>query len=183
MESKKMVKKFTPEQLQEMDKKADLAISAMMAAAIGIGFAPVMMDMVTVSAAMGAGVVAISKCYDLQLTKDDAAELIKQFFKAAGTSYSIMFMGVKITNSLLKSNPVTYLPFMIADAVVCGAASFAVGTTAKNFFHRRAQGKKVTASEMKQWMKEGQEKGKALAKQSAKEQAMKKAALEKGAQA
>lgn len=183
MESKKMMKKYTPEQLQAMDKKADLAISAMMATAIGIGVAPFGVDIVATSAAMGGGVVAIGNCYNQQLTKDDAADLIKQFFKAAGTSYSIMYMGMKITDSLLKSNPVTYLPFMIADGIVNGAASFAVGTTAKNFFHRRAQGKKVTASEMKQWMKEGQEKGKALAKQSAKEQAMKKAALEKGAQA
>ena len=178
MESKKMVKKYTPEQIQEMDKKADLAVGTMMAAGVGIGLAPVLLDMVTVSAVMGAGVIAVSACYGQQLTKDDAAELIKQFFKAAGTSYSIMFMGVKITNSLLKSTPVTYLPFMIADAVVCGAASFAVGITAKNFFHRRAQGKKVTPEEMKQWMKEGNEQGKALAKKSAMEQMKKKKAAE-----
>ncbi|MBR5287438.1 MAG: DUF697 domain-containing protein [Clostridia bacterium] len=181
MESKKMMKKFTPEQLQEMDRKADLAVNAMMVAAVGLGVVPILLDMVAVSAAMGAGVIAIANCYDLQLTKDDAADLIKQFFKAAGTSYSIMFMGVKITNSLLKSNPVTYVPFLIADGVVCGAAAFAVGMTAKNFFHRRAQGKKATKEEMKQWMKEGQKMGKELARKPAEEHAEKKLAAEKGA--
>ena len=164
-------RKYSEEELLGMDENADIAITTMTIAGVGMGFAPVFLDVAALMVAMGAGVVAIGKCYDLQLTKDDAADLIRQFFKAAGLTFSMVFAGQKITASFLKSNPVTYLPTMVADAVMCGSIAFAVGGTSKRYFHRVAAGKKVSESEMKAWMNEGKKAGKDVASQYAREKA------------
>lgn len=166
-----MQKKYTPEEMKIMEENADKAITTMTVGAVGIGFAPVFVDVTALMIGLGVGVVAIGKCYDLKLTKDDAGDLIKQFFKAAGLTYSMIFAGQKITTSLLKSNPVSYIPSMIADAAMCGSIAFAVGSTSKRYFQRLAEGKKVTASDMKKWMKEGKETGKDVAKNMAKDKA------------
>lgn len=163
------MKKYTADEILAMDKKADVAITTMTLAGVGIGFAPVIIDIAAFMAAMGTGVVAIGKCYYQELTKDDAGELIKKFFMAAGTTLAMVSVGQKLVTSVLKSNAVTYVPAMVADAVICGATAFAVGTTSKNYFHRRAEGKKASEKDIKKWMKEGKIEGKKVAKKMANE--------------
>ena len=163
------MKKYTKEEIKEMDKKADIAIKTMTVAGVGIGFAPIGIDVTAFMVAMGAGVVSIGKCYYQEITKDDAGELIKKFFMAAGTTLAMVSVGQKIATSILKSNAITYLPAMVADAVICGATAFAVGSTSKNYFHRRAEGKKATEEDIKKWMKEGKIQGKKVAKKIAEE--------------
>lgn len=165
------VKRYTEEALLDMDRKADTRILAMTGAGVGVGFAPVMLDVAVLMGTMGTGVVSIGACYGMGLTKEDAAELIKQFFKAAGMTFSMIFIGQKFTASLLKSNPVTYVPTMIADAVMCGTVAFAVGSTAKKYFRRLASGKKVSVYDLKKWMAEGKKNGKAVAKEYAEQKA------------
>ncbi len=164
-------KRYTEESLLGMDKKANKAVMAMTGAGVGVGFAPVMVDVAVLMAAMGGGVVSIGTCYDMRLTKEDAAELIKEFFKAAGMTFSMVFAGQKITASFLKSNPVTYVPTMIADAAMCGTIAFAVGETSKKYFRRLASGKKVSNSDLKKWMAEGKKSGKSIAKEYAEQKA------------
>ncbi len=164
-------KRYTEESLLGMDKKANKAVMAMTGAGVGVGFVPVMVDVAVLMAAMGGGVVSIGTCYDMRLTKEDAAELIKEFFKAAGMTFSMVFAGQKITASILKSNPVTYVPTMIADAAMCGTIAFAVGETSKKYFRRLASGKTVSKNDMKKWMTEGKKNGKSIAKEYAEQQA------------
>lgn len=165
------MKMYTETELVAMDSKADVAVKAMTVTGVGIGFAPVMIDIAALMAAMGAGVVAIGACYQMKVNKEDAGELIKQFFKAAGLTFSMVFAGQKIVGSLMKSNPATYLPFMITDAIVCGASAYAVGSTSQKYFRRRAQGKTASAAEIKQWMAEGKQQGKGFAKAQADQRA------------
>ena len=159
-------KRYTEESLLGMDKKANKAVMAMTGAGVGVGFAPVMVDVAVLMAAMGGGVVSIGTCYDMRLTKEDAAELIKEFFKAAGMTFSMVFAGQKITASILKSSDV-----MIADAAMCGTIAFAVGETSKKYFRRLASGKTVSKNDMKKWMTEGKKNGKSIAKEYAEQQA------------
>lgn len=168
------VKKYTEKQLKDMDDGADGALILMTEGAVVIGFLPVMVDIGVLMTAMGAGVVSIGKCYGCALTKGDAGELIKQFFKAAGMTFSFIFAGQKIVASLLKSNPATYLPTMIADATMCGATAYAVGSTAKKYFRHMAEGRKATAEDIKHWMEDGKKEGKSVAKQQAEDHAKEK---------
>ena len=165
------MKKYTPEEIEAMAQKADKAVMAMTLTGVGIGFAPVGIDIAAFMALMGTGVVSIGACYGLELNKEEAGELIKHFFKAAGLTLSMVMVGSKLVYSLMKSNPVTYLPFMIADAVIDGTTAYAVGSTSRNYFQRKAQGKKATEEEIKRWMEEGKIKGKKVAKQAAEEKA------------
>ena len=165
------MKKYTSKEIEEMGKKADKTVTTMTLTGVGIGFAPVGIDIAAFMTLMGTSVIAIGNCYGMEMNKEEAGELIKQFFKAAGLTLSMVTVGSKIIYSTMKSNPVTYLPFMVADAVICGTTAYAVGSTSKNYFQLRAQGKKASEEDIKRWMEEGKIQGKKVAKQAAKEKA------------
>ena len=167
-------RRYTKEEIEKMKENAEIAVASMTTAGVSMGFVPVFIDVAALMAAMGVGVIAIAKCYGFALNKEDAGDLIKQFVKAAGFTSMGVVVGQKIFNSILKSNPVSYIPVMISDAIVCGAISYSVGSTADKYFRRRAEGKKVSKEEISQWMKEGKEKGKEVSKKQAEEEAEKK---------
>lgn len=169
-------KKYTRAELTAMKEKSDTALYTMTVAGVGIGFAPVMIDIAALMTAMGVGVVAIGNCYGYKLNKADAGELIKHFFRAAGMTYSFIFVGQKITTSILKSNPVSYIPTMIADAIMCGATAYAVGYTSQKYFHKQAEGAQATVDDIKRWMKDGKKEGQKISKQKAEEEAAKRKA-------
>ena len=52
------------------DQDADVAIKTMMAAVVGTAVVPAHVNWALTASAMGAGAVAIGKCYGVQLTKD-----------------------------------------------------------------------------------------------------------------
>lgn len=164
-------KLYTESEMEAMNDAADKAILTMTLAGVGIGFAPVMLDIAMFMTEAGIGVVAVGKCYNMKLSKEDAGDLIRQFLRAAGLAYSMVFTCEKLGSSALKSNPVSYIPAMIADAVMCGSISFAIGSTSKRYFKKLAEGKKATDSEIKAWMKEGKKAGKEVAEKYAKEKA------------
>lgn len=165
------MKTYSYEELQTMDRRADIAIKTMTTASIGVGFAPVFIDITALMAGIGVGVVAIGKCYAFELTKEEAGELVIQFFKTAGLIYTMIAAGQKLAASFLKSNPLTYLPTMISDAAMCGAVAFAIGNTSKHYFRHRAEGKIVDASDIRRWMKEGKAEGQSLARREAENRA------------
>ena len=159
-----MQRKYSEEELQQMKKKASKVVLSMTAGSAGIGAAPVIIDIGAFMVAMGGSVVAIGRCYDFKITKEEAGQLIKQFFCAAGMAFSFIFAGQKIVTSLLKSNPVSYTPSMAVDAVMCSATAYAIGSTSQQYFHKLAQGKTVSNRELRQWMQEGKKTGKTMAK-------------------
>ena len=58
---------------------------------------------------MGAGVVGIGLCYGVQLTKDEAWMLTKQFITAAGFWFTAMTVGTKLMSALLETRLNTYI--------------------------------------------------------------------------
>ena len=61
------------------DQDADVAIKTMMAAVVGTAVVPAHVNWALTASAMGAGAVAIGKCYGVQLTKDEGWKFVKQF--------------------------------------------------------------------------------------------------------
>ena len=60
------------------DQDADVAIKTMMAAVVGTAVVPAHVNWALTASAMGAGAVAIGKCYGVQLTKDEGWKFVKQ---------------------------------------------------------------------------------------------------------
>lgn len=165
------MRKYTDEEIKQMDSKAEDAIFYTTTVATGLGFVPIGFDLAVFAGTVGVGVVSVGKCYDFTISKGEAGELIKEFMKAAGLTYAFLTTGGKIITSLFKSNPVSYLPVAIADAALCGATAYALCSTAKEYFRRKAQGKQATREEIKRWMEEGKIKGRAIARKAAEEKA------------
>ena len=169
MQSRKIAK-YTEAELKEMDKKADIAVATMTAGGVATGLVPIVVDIPAFATALGVGVVALGKCYMYEITKEEAADLIRQFFKAASFSLAMAFVGTKITLSAFKITPFAPVVY-ISDAVICGSIAFAVGQTAKNFLSRKAQGKTASPEEIKVWMEEGRKEGKKVARRIAEKKA------------
>ena len=104
MQSRKIAK-YTEAELKEMDKKADIAVATMTAGGVATGLVPIVVDIPAFATALGVGVVALGKCYMYEITKEEAADLIRQFFKAASFSLAMAFVGTKITLSAFKITP------------------------------------------------------------------------------
>lgn len=78
------------------DQDADVAIKTMMAAVVGTAVIPAHVNWALTASAMGAGAVAIGKCYGMQLTKDEGWKFVKQFVLSAGMWFLSMNVGSKI---------------------------------------------------------------------------------------
>ena len=88
---------------QVCDQDADLAIKTMMAAVVGTAVVPAHVNWALTASAMGAGAVAIGKCYGVQLTKDEGWKFVKQFILSAGMWFLSMNVGSKILSMLIES--------------------------------------------------------------------------------
>ena len=83
------------------DQDADVAIKTMMAAVVGTAVVPAHVNWALTASAMGAGAVAIGKCYGVQLTKDEGWKFVKQFVLSAGMWFLSMNVGSKILSMLM----------------------------------------------------------------------------------
>ena len=83
------------EKVKACDKKADVAIAAMVATVIGTAAIPAHVNWALTASVIGSGVIAIAGCYEQNLDKDGAWELIKKFFLAAGTWFIAMNIGAR----------------------------------------------------------------------------------------
>lgn len=165
------MRKYTDEEIEKMADKAQDAVVKTTITATGLGFVPIGFDIAVFAGTVAVGVVAVGKSFDFSISKGDAGDLIKQFMGAAGMTYMFLTTGGKLLASLLKSNPLSYLPVAIADAALCGATAYAICSTSKEYFRRKAHGKQATREEIKRWMEEGRIKGKAIARKAAEEKA------------
>ncbi len=147
------------------DEKADKAIKSMVVAVVGTAAVPAHVNWALTATAMGAGVIAIGVCYDVKLTKDEAWKLVKQFFLAAGSWFIAMNIGSKIFAMILSSTGIGHFGAMALDGAISGAAAYAIGACAKEYFRRDYLGKSApTKKELGDLFREAFKKKKAEAK-------------------
>ena len=134
---------------QVCDQDADLAIKTMMAAVVGTAVVPAHVNWALTVSAMGAGAVAIGKCYGVQLTKDEGWKFVKQFILSAGMWFLSMNVGSKILSMLIESTGIGYGVGMALDVATSAAFAWAIGSTAKAYFRNEYLGKsKLTKEEL-----------------------------------
>lgn len=131
------------------DNDADVAIKTMMAAVVGTAMVPAHVNWALTASAMGAGAVAIGKCYGVQLTKDEGWKFVKQFVLSAGLWFLSMNVGSKILSMLMESTGIGYGVGVALDAATSAAFAWAIGSTAKEYFRNEYLGKqKLTKEEL-----------------------------------
>lgn len=131
------------------DSDADVAIKTMMAAVVGTAMVPAHVNWALTASAMGAGAVAIGKCYGVQLTKDEGWKFVKQFVLSAGLWFLSMNVGSKILSMLMESTGIGYGVGVALDAATSAAFAWAIGSTAKEYFRNEYLGKqKLTKEEL-----------------------------------
>ena len=129
------------------DQDADVAIKTMMAAVVGTAVVPAHVNWALTASAMGAGAVAIGKCYGVQLTKDEGWMFVKQFVLSAGMWF--LSVGSKILSMLMESTGFGYAVGAALDAATSAAFAWAIGSTAKAYFRNEYLGKsKLTKEEL-----------------------------------
>ena len=114
------------------DQDADVAIKTMMAAVFGTAVVPAHVNWALTASAMGAGAVAIGKCYGVQLTKDEGWKFVKQFVLSAGMWFLSMNVGSKILSMLMESTGFGYVVGAALDAATSAAFAWAIGSTARH---------------------------------------------------
>ena len=108
------------------DNDADVAIKTMVGTVVATAAVPAHVNWALTASAMGAGAVAIGKCYDVQLTKDEGWKLVKQFVLSAGMWFLSMNVGSKILSALMQSTGVGYAVGMALDAASSAAFAWAI---------------------------------------------------------
>jgi uncharacterized protein (DUF697 family) len=114
------------------DERADRIIKGMATASAAMGVLPI--PVLPFMATAATGVVAIGRCYGVELTKDEAWKLIKQVFKAAGTTYMATYVGWNFILMLGKATGFGIPVAMVLDGAQSAAISYAVGAAAKAYF-------------------------------------------------
>jgi uncharacterized protein (DUF697 family) len=125
------------------DEKADTAIAVMISGMMAAAIIPAHVNWALVAGALGTGVVAIGRCYGVQLSKDEAWQLVKQFFLAAGLTFIGLAVGTKIIAAILSSTGIGHLGAVALDASVSAALAYAVGGSAKAYFKGERDKKKL----------------------------------------
>jgi len=71
--------------------------------------------------------------------KDKAKGLLFQILKGMGLSTGLLLAGGKFINDALKLTGFGTIPAMAADAVLCGAVTYAVGYTTELYFKQNGE--------------------------------------------
>ncbi|HZP82810.1 MAG TPA: DUF697 domain-containing protein [Chthonomonadaceae bacterium] len=119
---------------QQADAQADKVIATMVKGMVGAAVIPAHVNWALVATAMGAGVIRIGNCYGIKLTKDEAWELIVQFFRAAGLTFCALNVGSKVLAALMSSTLIGHASAVALDATISASLAYAVGGCAKSYF-------------------------------------------------
>lgn len=130
-------------QQNEADNKADKVIKLMIKGMLGAAIIPAQVNWVFIATAMGTGVVSIGLCYGVELTKDEAWKLIKQFISAAGLTFIGLNVGSKILSMILATTGFGYFAAVALDAAISVALGYAVGESAKAYFKGERNNKEL----------------------------------------
>lgn len=141
----------------ESDEKSDQAIIAMVTAVTGTAIIPAHVNWALTATAMGVGVVAIGNCYGVQVNKEEAWQLIKEFIRAAGFWYVGMAVGSKIVAAILSSTGIGHIGAIALDATISAAIAYATGACAKVYF-KGERNKKVLGEAFRKNFEYGKEK-------------------------
>ncbi|MCR5662089.1 MAG: DUF697 domain-containing protein [bacterium] len=139
--------------INECDRRADDVIAGMVSSMTAGALAPAAINWVIVMSAMGAGVMSIGSCYTIKISKEEAADLIKQFFLSAGLTWCMLNVGAKICAAVFEATGFAYAPVVVADAVLSASQAFAIGSCAKAYFRKKYQGGDITDAELGQILK------------------------------
>jgi uncharacterized protein (DUF697 family) len=140
-------KKFTEaaeaaiKEKKSVSDKADAIIWAAVTVNAGLGAVPFGINNWTFIGVNTAMVVWLGTTYGHHLTDKGASAIIKQIFSAVGMTTMCLYYGAKFFAEVLKGVGLFTMggPTLIGmalDAVLCGAMTYALGYTAKEYFER-----------------------------------------------
>jgi uncharacterized protein (DUF697 family) len=119
--------------LETPEQKADAVIAGMVSTALGMAVIPVFLQ-VPFMGAMATGVVAIGRCYEITLTKNEGWKLVKEFFKAGGYAFMATVVSGKLISLTVFATGIGYPGAVALDAVTGAAIAYALGAAAKAYF-------------------------------------------------
>ncbi len=140
--------------IEQCDNEADEKIAYMIAGMVGGAVVPAAINWTIVVTAMGAGVISIGNCYGFSISKEGGADLVKQFFLSAGTTWLMLNVGAKICTAIIQMTGIGYFGGAAVDAVISAAQAYAVGGCAKAYFRKKYQGKSISKEELGKIFKE-----------------------------
>jgi uncharacterized protein (DUF697 family) len=126
------------------DERADRIIKGM--ASTGVAGAVIPLPLaIPFMGAVGAGVVSIGRCYGVELTKDEAWKLVREFFKAAGMTYMAIAVSGQFITALAKATGFGYPVAVALDATQAAVIAYAIGAAAKAYFKGERNNKQLGA--------------------------------------
>ncbi len=131
-------------QLETAEQKADAIIKGMMSSGVAAAVIPLPLGVPFMGVVAG-GVVGIGTCYGVELTKDEAWKLIKEFFKAAGLTFMAINVGGLFISAILNFTGAGYPVAVALDAAQATAIAYAVGSSAKFYFSGQRSRKELGA--------------------------------------
>jgi hypothetical protein len=131
------------------DEQADAVIKAMVAGMVAAAVVPAQVNWALIVAGMGTGVIAIGQCYGVEMTKDEAWKLIKQFFIAAGFTFMGLTIGTKFFSAMLASTGIGYGAAVCLDIALGAPLAYAVGSCAKTYFREDLHKKQDAAAKQR----------------------------------
>lgn len=140
--------------IEQCDDEADKKITYMIAGMVGCAVVPAAINWTILMTAMGAGVISIGNCYGFSITKEGGADLVKQFFLSAGTTWLMLNVGSKIFTAIIQMTGLGYVGGAAVDAIISAAQAYAVGGCAKAYFRKKYQGKSISKEELGKIFKE-----------------------------
>lgn len=140
--------------IEQCDDEADKKIAYMIAGMVGFAVVPAAINWTILMTAMGTGVISIGNCYGFSITKEGGADLVKQFFLSAGTTWLMLNVGSKIFTAIIQMTGLGYVGGAAVDAIISAAQAYAIGGCAKAYFRKKYQGKSISKEELGKIFKE-----------------------------
>ena len=136
------------EELGRMDANADAAIKLAVGAIVLAAVIPTAFNWALIASAMGTLCVKIGNCYGFTFTAGQAKDLIKQFVYGAGFCFLSLNVGSKIFCALMECTGFGYIMGAAIDAAMSAAMVYAIGQSAKEYFHQLVLGRKISPKEI-----------------------------------
>jgi uncharacterized protein (DUF697 family) len=135
---------------KDRDEKADAVIWAAVAINAGMGALPFGINTWTFIGVVTVMVTFLGTAYGYHLSNDGASKILKNIFTSVGITFCMFTLGMKFFVEVLKGAGVFTMGGatavgMALDAALCGAVTYAVGFTTKEYFQK---GQKMTPEEI-----------------------------------
>lgn len=150
--------------LDDPDDQARAVILAAVGINTAMGAAPFGINMITFMSVDMAMVAAVGTIYGYTYSHERAGELVKSILGAATFGTGVYLLAAKVFAESAKSAGVAITPFyvfgMSMDMVICGAVTYAIGFTCKNYFE---QGTTMSRADMRRAFKRNLDEGRGRA--------------------